>query len=200
LAKVRSGAEEVGMIEVSGKTAFTVQAGEVVAVCGGDATSLLEAVSGDRLPADGRITVGGLDPYRQRARVSVGALWADGGLYGELALDEIIGAWRNWSSRPLDRDTVTALAALKGRESVPYSRLTSGERRRFDLTLVLISQPDALVIDEPATGLDPEEARAVWRLVKSLGIPVLVAARCPAEALKADRTVLLDSAVDLLAA
>lgn len=188
------------MIEVTGAVAFTVRPGEVVAVCGRGATSLLEAVSGERLPADGRITVGGLDPYRRRAGVSVGALWADGGLYGDLTLEEIIGAWRRWASRPLDRDTVTALAALEGRECVPYARLTSGERRRFDLALVLISQPDALVIDEPATGLDPEEARQVWRLVKSLGIPVLVAARCPAEALKADRIVLLDSPLDLLAA
>ncbi|WP_106401937.1 ATP-binding cassette domain-containing protein [Actinocorallia populi] len=188
------------MIEVSGPVAFTVRAGEVVAVCGRGTTALLEAVSGDRLPARGRVAVGGSDPYRQRAGVSVGALWADGGLYGDLALEEIIGAWRRWASRPLDRDTVTALAALEGRECVPYSRLTSGERRRFDLALVLVSQPDALVIDEPATGLDPQEAREVWRLVKSLGIPVLVAARCPAEALKADRVVLLDSPVDLLAA
>lgn len=188
------------MIEVSGPVAVTVQPGEVVAVCGRAGTALLEAVSGDRLPSRGRVAVRGLDPYRQRARVSVGALWADGGLYGDLSLDEIIRAWRRWSSSPLDRDTVTALAALKGRESVPYSQLTSGERRRFDLTLVLISRPDALVIDEPATGLDPEEARDVWRLVKSLEIPVLVATCCPAEALKADRTIFSDSPVDLLAA
>lgn len=188
------------MIKVSGKTAFTVQAGEVVAVCGQDAASLLEAVNGGRLSARWRVSVGGLDPYRERARVSVGTLWADGGLYGELALNEIIGAWRRWSSRPLDRDTVTALAALKGRESVPYARLTSGERRRFDLALVLISQPEALVIDEPSTGLDVEEGRAVWRLLGSLSIPVLVATWCPAEALKADRTVLLDSSLGLFAA
>ncbi len=188
------------MIEVSGAVAFTVRAGEVVAVCGRDAATLLETVSGDRLARSGTVTVAGCDPYRERARVNVGALWADGGLYGELTLAEIIGAWQRWSSRPLDRDTVTALAALEGRESVPYSRLTSGERRRFDLTLVLISRPDALVVDEPATGLDPEEARAVWRLVASLSIPVLIATRCPAEALKADRVVLLDSPSSLLAA
>lgn len=188
------------MIEVSGPVGFTVQAGEVVAVCGRAATALLEVVSGDRLSARGRVRIGGLDPYRDRSKVSVGALWADGGLYGELTLNEIIGAWRRWSSRPLDRDTVTALAALKGRESVPYSRLTCGERRRFDLTLVLISQPDALVVDEPSTGLDPEEAREVWRLIGSLRIPVLVATCCPAEALKAGRVVLLDSPLSLLAA
>jgi len=188
------------MIEISGPVTVGVRPGEVVAVCGDAGTALLEAVAGDRLPGRGRVSVGGLDPYRQRARVSVGALWADGGLYGELSLDEIVEAWRRWSSRPLDRDTVTALAAMEGRESVPYSQLTPGERRRFDLTLVLISRPEALVIDEPATGLDPEEARAVWRLVKSLEIPVLVATRCPAEALKADRTVFLSSPVDLLAA
>lgn len=188
------------MIEVSGPVELTVEPGEVVAVCGLDTTSLLESVHGDRPLPEGSVKVCGLDPYRHRAEVSVGALWADGGLYGDLTLSEIVAAWRRWSSRPLDQDTATALAALEGRESVPYSRLTSGERRRFDLALVLISQPDALVVDEPSTGLDPQEARSVWRLLGSLNVPVLVATRCPAEALKAGRVVLLDPPLGLLAA
>lgn len=194
------------MIEVSGVrigsglVSVAVRPGELVAVCGQSAALLLDLVSGERRPESGSVRVGGLDPYSERSRLTVGVLGADGGLYGDLALDEIVGAWRNWSTHPLDDDTITALTGLRRRGGVPYSRLTPGEQRRFDLTMIMISRPDALVVDEPATGLDAEESRAMWHLIRSLRLPVLVATRSLYEARKADRAVLLDPASAPLAA
>ncbi|MEO5875981.1 MAG: ATP-binding cassette domain-containing protein, partial [Streptosporangiaceae bacterium] len=101
----RNGVEGVEMIEVRGlrisggpgTASFSVAPGELVAVCGrSGATSLLEIISGYRKPEAGRVRVGGHDPYSERGQVTVGTLWAEGGLFGELTLNEIVDAWRAW--------------------------------------------------------------------------------------------------------
>ncbi|MEO5873813.1 MAG: AAA family ATPase, partial [Streptosporangiaceae bacterium] len=102
-------------------------------------------------------------------------------------------AWRAWTSEPLARDAVVALAGLLPRASVPFCLLKPGERRRFDLALAMIGKPSVLVIDEPTAGLDPDCAREVWRLIHSLSITVVVATRSPYEAGNADRVLTLDA-------
>ncbi|MCD0451848.1 ABC transporter [Actinocorallia sp. API 0066] len=173
------------VIEMAGGLA--VGSGEVVGVCGPDARATLEAVCGERAGAPGTVLVAGADPYRERSRVLVGTLWADGGLYGELSLREVTGAWTRWSGRPFGPAARTALAALEGRSGVPYERLTQGERKLFDLALALLAEPDALVVDEPVTGLDGTEAAAVWAVLRALDLPVLVASRHPLGVMEADR-------------
>jgi ABC-2 type transport system ATP-binding protein len=197
-----NGVEGVEMIEVRGleiaggpgTASFTVAAGELVAICARNgATPLLEIISGYRKAEVGLVRVDGHDPYTERGDVTVGALWAEGGLFGELTLNEIVDAWRAWTSEPLARDTVVALAGLEPRAAVPFCRLTPGERRRFDLALAMIGKPSVLVIDEPTAGLDPEGSHEVWNLIRSLSVTVVVATRSPYEARNADRVLTLDA-------
>jgi ABC-2 type transport system ATP-binding protein len=198
----RKGVEGVEMIEVRGleiaggpgTASFTVAPGELVAVCArSGATALLEIISGYRKAEVGLVRIGGHDPYTERGDVAVGALWAEGGLFGELTLNEIIEAWRAWTSEPLARDAVVALAGLQPQAAIAFCRLSPSERRRFDLALAMIGKPSVLVIDEPAAGLDPEGSHEVWNLIRSLSVTVIVSTRSPYEARNADRVLTLDA-------
>ncbi|ROO89384.1 hypothetical protein EDD29_7074 [Actinocorallia herbida] len=187
--------ERANVIEIGG--GGTVGPGEVVGVCGPDARGVLELVCGQRPGAPGAVRVEGADPYRDRT-VLVGALWAEDGLYGELSLREVTGAWQRWSARPFTSDASTVLALLAPRAAVPYERLPSGDRRLFDLALALLAAPAALVADEPCTDLDPSEADTLWTALRSLELPVLVAARALPDLTGTDR--IIPSASFLLAA
>ncbi|GAA3230457.1 ATP-binding cassette domain-containing protein [Actinocorallia longicatena] len=174
-----------------GLVSLTVRPGEIVALCGHDATTLLDLVTGDTRPAEGTVRVNGLDPYTDRSRVTVAALSADDALYGDLTLNEIAGAWRTWATRPLPAAANTAMTGLTPRGTVPYTRLTPSERRRFDLAMALTTTPDALVITEPTTSLPTADSRAFWRTLRTLPLPILIATTSPREARKADRALLL---------
>ncbi|GAB2845419.1 hypothetical protein GCM10022221_50940 [Actinocorallia aurea] len=187
--------ERANTIEVGG--GVEVGPGEVVGVCGPDARGVLELACGQRPGEPGTVRVAGADPYRDRT-VLVGALWAEGGLYGELSLREVTGAWRRWSGRPFGPDAESVLARLAGRAAVPYERLAAGERRLFDLALALLAAPAALVVDEPLDGLDGSEADALGAALRELEIPVLIGARTPSGVPGADRIV--PTAAFLLAA
>ncbi|MDX6739876.1 ABC transporter [Actinocorallia sp. A-T 12471] len=187
--------ERGNVIEIDG--CVTVGPGEVVGIHGPGARAVLELASGQRPGARGAVRVDGADPYRDRS-VMVGALWAEGGVYGELSLREVTGAWRRWSATPFGPDAEGVIAALARRTSIPYERLTPGERRLFDLVMALLAAPSALVVEEPCTGLDGAEAAKVWAALRGLKIPVLVGARLRNGVAKADRIV--PSAGSLLAA
>jgi ABC-2 type transport system ATP-binding protein len=51
---------------------------------------------------------------------------------------------------------------------VPVKQLSGGEQRRLDLAMAILGRPDVLILDEPATGLDPESRLCTWRLVRDL--------------------------------
>ena len=46
--------------------------------------------------------------------------------------------------------------------------LSGGQRRRVDLGLAIIGQPEMLFLDEPTTGLDPEARRRLWSVIETL--------------------------------
>ncbi|MCU1644604.1 MAG: Daunorubicin/doxorubicin resistance ATP-binding protein DrrA [Nocardia sp.] len=78
----------------------------------------------------------------------------------------------------------------------PASTYSGGMRRRLDIAMGLIGDPQVLFLDEPTTGLDPRSRRAVWRLVRELvagGTTVFLTTQYLEEADQlADRIALLD--------
>jgi ABC-2 type transport system ATP-binding protein len=61
-----------------------------------------------------------------------------------------------------------ALVGLAGKAGVRVKQLSGGERRRLDLALALLGEPEVLFLDEPTTGLDVEGRRDTWELVRAL--------------------------------
>jgi ABC-2 type transport system ATP-binding protein len=152
---------------------FEVHPGEVFAllgVNGAGKTSALEVLEGLAPAGGGTVRVLGHDPVRDRAavRARLGMLLQTSGLPGDLTVGETVRSWAGTLSTPRPLDEALASVGLTDRADRRVRSLSGGERRRLDLALALLGQPEVVVLDEPTTGLDPESRRQVWRLVRDM--------------------------------
>jgi len=134
-----------------------VAPGEVVLVTGPNGagkTTLLRAVAGLVPVVEGEAVVLGHDLRRDRrsVRAEVGLLGHGAGLYEDLTVEENV---RYWSRGHGDVDAAMARAGVDGRvRSVTAARLSSGQRRRTSLAILLARSPRLWLLDEPHAGLD----------------------------------------------
>ncbi|GLZ40266.1 multidrug ABC transporter ATP-binding protein [Actinokineospora sp. NBRC 105648] len=150
-----------------------VGAGELFALLGTNGagkTTTLEVLAGHRAPSDGHVRVFGLRPDADRSRIRprMGVLLQDSGTGGELTVLETLRLWAALTSRPSDVDGALDRVGLAHRADVRTARLSGGERRRLDLAVATLGDPELLFLDEPTTGLDPESRRQTWELVRGL--------------------------------
>ncbi|WP_172382961.1 ABC transporter ATP-binding protein [Streptomyces sp. MNP-20] len=152
---------------------FTVGQGELFALLGTNGagkTSTVELLEGLTEPAAGRIRVLGHDPYRDRAAVRprIGVMLQEGGFPSELTVTETARMWAGCTSGA--RPVAEALEAvgLARRGDTRVKQLSGGEKRRLDLAMALMGDPEVLFLDEPTTGLDAEGRRETWELVRAL--------------------------------
>ena len=78
---------------------------------------------------------------------------------------------------PRDPAETIALVGLEGKEDQRAGQLSGGQRRRLDLALALVGDPELIFLDEPTTGFDPAARRAAWRVIerlKGLGKTILL--------------------------
>ncbi|MFG2465461.1 ABC transporter ATP-binding protein [Streptomyces canus] len=152
---------------------FAVDRGEVFALLGTNGagkTSTVELLEGLAPPTDGHIRVLGHDPYTERAAVRprTGVMLQEGGFPSELTVDETARMWAGCVSGARPPLEVLELVGLARRTGVRVKQLSGGERRRLDLALALLGDPEVLFLDEPTTGLDAEGRRDTWELVRAL--------------------------------
>ncbi|MCL7430216.1 ABC transporter ATP-binding protein [Streptomyces sp. YS415] len=152
---------------------FSVARGEIFALLGTNGagkTSTVELLEGLAKPAAGHVRVLGHDPFAERAvvRPRTGVMLQEGGFPSELTVAETARMWAGCVSGARPEDEVLALVGLGRRAGVRVKQLSGGERRRLDLALALIGDPEVLFLDEPTTGLDAEGRRDTWELVRTL--------------------------------
>jgi ABC-2 type transport system ATP-binding protein len=69
---------------------------------------------------------------------------------------------------PRDVDEVIALVGLTEKANARVKTLSGGQKRRLDLGIALVGDPDLIFLDEPTTGFDPAARRAAWETIRSL--------------------------------
>ena len=152
---------------------FEVARGEVFGLLGPNGagkTTTVEILEGYRERTSGIVSVLGHDPGRRprELRRRVGIVLQDGGIYRHLSVRELVSHWASLYPAPRDVEEVIALAGLEASVDVRSGRLSGGQRRRLDLALALVGDPELIFLDEPTTGFDPEARRAAWGTIRSL--------------------------------
>jgi len=179
-------------------------AGEVVAVLGRNGagkTSTIEAIEGYRQPAAGTIRVLGLDPqrgadHRQLTR-RVGVMLQRGGVYPAMAPAEAMRLFARYYDRPENPEVLLERLSLTGAVAkTPWRRLSGGEQQRLSLALALVGHPEAVFLDEPTAGVDPQGRQAIRAVIADLraaGVCVVLTTHELDEAERvADRIVIID--------
>jgi ABC-2 type transport system ATP-binding protein len=166
-------------VEAVRGVSFDVAAGEVFCLLGPNGagkTTTVEILEGYRLPGAGEVRVLGRDAAAgERAlRERVGIVLQESVLAGFLSVAELLTKHARYYRRPLDVDHAIELVALEARRDVRIEKLSGGERRRLDLALALIGDPELLFLDEPTTGFDPGARRAAWETIRALGKTVFL--------------------------
>ena len=83
---------------------------------------------------------------------------------------EAVAHFAGFYPRPRDVDEVIELVGLTDKRDERARRLSGGQRRRLDLALALIGDPELIFLDEPTTGFDPAARRTAWQTIRSLRI------------------------------
>ncbi len=150
-----------------------IKHGEIFALLGPNGagkTTTLEILEGFRTRSRGEVEVLGIDPeHGDRAwRERIGIVLQDSFPEPELTVRECLSLYAGYYSAPRDPDDTLAQVGLADLGMRRCEQLSGGQRRRLDVALALIGNPELLFLDEPTTGFDPAARRAMWDLVESL--------------------------------
>jgi len=171
--QVRDLRKSYGDTEAVRGISFDVAAGEVFCLLGPNGagkTTSVEIMEGYRLPDAGTVSVLGHDPARgERAlRERVGIVLQSTGVQADLTIGELLEMYARYYPHPRTPDEVIELVELDAKRDERVAGLSGGQRRRLDLALALIGDPDLLFLDEPTTGFDPHARRQAWAAIRSL--------------------------------
>jgi ABC-2 type transport system ATP-binding protein len=152
---------------------FQIEEGEVFGLLGPNGagkTTTVEILEGYRRRDAGEVRVLGVDPEQggRAFRERIGIVLQSSAMHQNLTVREHVALFAGYYRRPRDVDEVIALVGLEEKGRARVKTLSGGQRRRLDLALGLIGDPELLFLDEPTTGFDPAARRAAWDTIRSL--------------------------------
>ena len=152
---------------------FRIEEGEVFCLLGPNGagkTTTIEILEGYRARDAGEVTVLGLDPGRRERtlRERVGVVLQHSETWPQITVDETLKIYAGYYSEPRNVDEVIELVGLEEKRNARIKTLSGGQKRRLDLGLALVGNPDLVFLDEPTTGFDPQARRNAWEMIRGL--------------------------------
>ncbi|MEP7217186.1 MAG: ABC transporter ATP-binding protein [Anaerolineaceae bacterium] len=168
---IRALRKSYGAFEALKGIDLDIRPGEVFSILGPNGagkTTLVEILEGYRSRSAGDATVLGSDPGHPTAawRARIGIVLQSTVVFDELTVQEVIEEFSRFYPQPLDTGRVIGLVGLDEKRRARCGNLSGGQKRRVDLALGLIGNPELIFLDEPTTGLDPEGRRQLWDVVR----------------------------------
>ena len=199
--RVRGLGKTYGEFAAVADLSFDIDDGEVFALLGPNGagkTTTVEILEGHRRRTSGEVNVLGYDPATggREFHERIGIVLQDAGFEDDFSVRELVRLYRGLYPRGLDPEQVIDRVGLADKRTARVKTLSGGQRRRLDLALGLVGDPELLFLDEPTTGFDPSARRRAWDLVddlRTLGKTVLLTTHYMDEAEHlADRVAILD--------
>jgi ABC-2 type transport system ATP-binding protein len=152
---------------------FEIAEGEVFSLLGPNGagkTTTIEILEGYRARGQGEVEVLGFDPGRAGSafRERIGIVLQQSQLWPTLTVAETHRLFAGYYAKPRDIDEVIQLVGLGEKRDARVKTLSGGQKRRLDLGVALVGDPDLVFLDEPTTGFDPAARRAAWEMIRSL--------------------------------
>jgi len=153
-----------------------IEQGEIFALLGPNGagkTTTVEILEGFRDRDAGQVRVLDFDPATkgsagQRWRDRIGIVLQSTQDAGDLTVYESVSHFATYYENPKDPREVIELVGLTEKSDALGRTLSGGQRRRLDVALGIIGNPELIFLDEPTTGFDPEARRAFWQLIRKL--------------------------------
>ena len=176
-----------GRVEAVRSISLEARPGQVTALVGPNGsgkTTLFLMLATLLAPDSGSIRVGGYDPVSQPAEVRARLGWSPDvfGVYDNLTVREYLEFFAAAYLLPRDQhrsraEELLASVHLDSFAASPVHVLSRGQKQRLGLARALVHHPSVLVLDEPASGLDPRsrvDLRELLRAQAAAGVAVLV--------------------------
>ncbi|MEA2198856.1 MAG: type transport system ATP-binding protein [Solirubrobacteraceae bacterium] len=151
--------------------------GEIFAFLGPNGagkTTTVEILEGFRGATAGKVEVLGADPARAKRRANrawrerIGIVLQESAPEPGLTVRECLELFAGYYRAPRPIEETMELAGLTEVSSQRATELSGGQRRRLDVALALIGDPELIFLDEPTTGFDPSARRAAWSVIEGL--------------------------------
>ena len=196
-------------VEAVKGVSFSVEQGEVFSILGpngaGKSTTILMLTTLLGI-SKGTASIMGLDVEKQdkEVRTKIGVALQDTGIDLLLTARELLyTTGRLWGLNKQESNTRTEeplqLVGLTESADRRVKTYSGGMKRRLDLGLSLVNEPEVLFLDEPTTGLDPASRRVIWDEIKRLnnnGVTVILTTQYLEEADElSDRLLIIDKGV-----
>jgi ABC-2 type transport system ATP-binding protein len=170
---VRGLRKSYGAFEAVAGIDIQVSPGEIFAFLGPNGagkTTTVEILEGFRKRSSGEVTVLGADPAEAGGdwRDRIGVVLQESQPEPGLTVRECLELYAGYYRAPRDIGETIELVGLEGKSDTVGEQLSGGQRRRLDVALALIGDPELIFLDEPTTGFDPSARRAAWEVVSGL--------------------------------
>ena len=137
---------------------------------GAGKTTTVEILEGYLKRTAGEVSVLGVDPHHASAdwRERVGVVLQESTVEPDLTVRECLSLYAGFYGSPRPVDEIIELVGLTEKAQVLGGTLSGGQRRRLDVALALVGDPELVFLDEPTTGFDPSARRAAWEMIAGL--------------------------------
>lgn len=170
---VRDLRKDYGPVTALHGVSFDIARGETFALLGPNGagkSTTIEILEGYRKRSGGDASVLGVDPGHGGTawKARLGIVLQATGESGSATVREQLTHFAGFYPHPRDVDEVIAAVGLEAKQKTLIRKLSGGQRRRMDVALGIVGNPELLFLDEPTTGFDPEARRQFWQLILAL--------------------------------
>jgi ABC-2 type transport system ATP-binding protein len=170
---VKGLARRYGDVEAVHGIDLEVRRGEIFAFLGPNGagkTTTVEILEGFRRASAGEVSVLGVDPAHAGPdwRNRVGAVLQESQAETGLTVRECLDLYAGYYAAPRNIRETIGLVGLEEKAATLAEHLSGGQRRRLDVALALIGDPELIFLDEPTTGFDPSARRTAWGVIDGL--------------------------------